>query len=234
MTWQRNWRDLDEVFEKDLKSFGGVRLSRSQEHDICRRRDAGDVRATDDLICSQLQWVVKLANRYVGRGSDVEDLIQAGNLGLLRAARTYSARKSRFSTYCTMMVLHAIHTEIHYRSRTVRVPSYIQSKGGNEDTDAVTKKLVSSGVHTMCDAAKDSLASKEDPFRDVALSDLKERVEIHLRRLHPIDRDIFQGRMNGEKLRTIGKRHGLTRERIRQRFNETCVVLREKVGLAGL
>jgi RNA polymerase primary sigma factor len=103
-----------------LESPGGDEAERLREE-----IDAG-LEARDRLIEANLRLVVSVARRYVNRGLDFEDLIQAGNLGLLRAAQKFNHRLGfRFSTYATWWVRQAITRAISDQGRTVRIPAHL-------------------------------------------------------------------------------------------------------------
>lgn len=101
-------------------------LTPEQEVDLARRVQLGDLRAKDILIESNLRLVVSIAKKYNARGIPLADLIQEGNLGLIRAVEKFDWRKGfRFSTYATWWIRRAIARAIINQGRTIRIPVYV-------------------------------------------------------------------------------------------------------------
>lgn len=110
---------LGYMYQRDL-------LTAKEEFDLGKKISEGDQEALDTLVCSNLRLVVAVAKKYRGRGLDFLDLIQEGNLGLIKAAEKYDyTRGFRFSTYATWWIKQSISRAITNQSRTVRLPSHI-------------------------------------------------------------------------------------------------------------
>src|SRR5690606_20854643 len=101
-------------------------LTHAQEIDLAKRVEEGDLAATQLFVRANLRLVVSIAKRYVNRGLTLLDLIQEGNIGLMRAVQKYDWRKGfRFSTYATWWIRQAITRAIADQSRTIRLPVHM-------------------------------------------------------------------------------------------------------------
>lgn len=120
---------LAETMERGAEAAKALRLAESLSgSEAVRLQDEVEagLEARDRLIEANLRLVVSVARRYVNRGLDLEDLIQAGNIGLLRAAKKFNYQLGfRFSTYATWWIRQAVTRAISDQGRTVRIPSHL-------------------------------------------------------------------------------------------------------------
>ena len=119
----------NEAVREYLKSIRNIPLlSEEDEYKIAIAAANGDENARQTMITSNLRLVVKVAKTYIGRSSNLSflDLIQEGNMGLMRATEKFDAEKGfRFSTYATYWIKQAISKAIIEQSRAVRLPAHI-------------------------------------------------------------------------------------------------------------
>ena len=118
---------IDDPVRMYLKEIGKVPLlSAAEEIEIAKRMADGDQDAKKQLAEANLRLVVSVAKRYVGRGKLFLDLIQEGNLGLIKAVEKFDYRKGyKFSTYATWWIRQAITRAIADQARTIRIPVHM-------------------------------------------------------------------------------------------------------------
>lgn len=118
---------IDDPVRMYLKEIGKVPLlSGDEEIELAKRMEAGDEEAKKKLCEANLRLVVSIAKRYVGRGMLFLDLIQEGNLGLIKAVEKFDFRKGfKFSTYATWWIRQAITRAIADQARTIRIPVHM-------------------------------------------------------------------------------------------------------------
>jgi RNA polymerase primary sigma factor len=113
------WQYLKDIHDIPL-------LTAKQEVELAQRIEAGDTAALQQFTLSNLRLVVSIAKRYVGRGLSLIDLIQEGNLGLMRAVQKFDWRRGyKFSTYATWWIRQAITRAIADKGRTIRLPVHV-------------------------------------------------------------------------------------------------------------
>ena len=125
-------RDREDAFTEDsvrlyLREIGRVKMVKPDEEiELARLIARGDNEAKKELIKANLRLVISIAKKYVNRGLPFQDLIQEGNLGLIRAAEKFDHTKGfKFSTYATWWIRQAISRGLADKSRTIRVPVHM-------------------------------------------------------------------------------------------------------------
>ena len=243
-----------------LREIGKVPLlSSAKERELAIRVEAGDENAKQQIIDANLRLVVSIAKKYIGRGMLFLDLIQEGNLGLIRAVEKFDYRKGfKFSTYATWWIRQAITRAIADQARTIRIPVHmvetinkmvrvsrqLVQKLGREPTDEEIAKAmeIESGRVEEIRRIAQLPVSLETPIgeeEDSQLGDfiedrnlpspedaaagnlLHEQIEEMLGALSDREREVLRYRFGLEDgrsytLEEVGKRFGVTRERIRQ------------------
>ena len=234
-------------------------LTPEQEIELSKRVQRGDLEAREHMIRANLRLVVSIAKNYVNRGLSFMDLIEEGNIGLMKAVEKFDYNAGcRFSTYATWWIKQGIRRSLVNTVKTVRVPSYMseivsrwkatamelnyrlgrQATTGeiaeeldlpenNWDVVRDTVQSNSQPVHSMSDDAGAVMAEViEDTRTRSPEQQILEATEIG--RMHELleKLDTREGRIlrlrfglgNAEPmtLKAIGKRFGLTRERVRQ------------------
>ena len=118
---------IDDPVRMYLKEIGKIPLlSADEEVELAKRAEEGDDAAKKRLSEANLRLVVSIAKRYVGRGMQFLDLIQEGNLGLIKAVEKFDYRKGyKFSTYATWWIRQAITRAIADQARTIRIPVHM-------------------------------------------------------------------------------------------------------------
>lgn len=136
--------NIDDPVRMYLKEIGKVPLLTAEEEVIlAKRMEAGDDTAKHELAEANLRLVVSIAKRYVGRGMLFLDLIQEGNLGLIKAVEKFDYKKGyKFSTYATWWIRQAITRAIADQARTIRIPVHMV------ETINKVKKVSSQLLHT--------------------------------------------------------------------------------------
>jgi len=166
---------LDDSVRMWLKKIGQKRLlTPEQEFEFARCAASGCERCKQVIVESNLRLVVSIAKRFVGRGLSLQDLIQEGNMGLIRAVGKYDYRRGyRFSTYATWWIRQSISRSISDQGRTIRVPVHtleavnklmrislcLQQKLGRE----ATYKEIGLESNMSADKVKNYLRAISDP-----------------------------------------------------------------------
>jgi RNA polymerase primary sigma factor len=119
--------DSLELFLRDARSH--PLLTAADEVELAKRIERGDLAAKERMINSNLRLVVSQARRYQGHGLPMEDLVQEGMLGLIRAVEKFDWRRGfKFSTYGTLWIRQAIQRGLQNHGRTIRVPVHVAQR----------------------------------------------------------------------------------------------------------
>jgi RNA polymerase primary sigma factor len=251
---------LDDPVRMYLKEIGRVALLKAeQEVEYAKAIAAGSFDAKHRLTEANLRLVVSIAKKYIGRGMSFLDLIQEGNMGLIRAVEKFDYNKGfKFSTYATWWIRQAITRAIADQARTIRIPVHmvetinklvrvsrrlLQELGRepSEEEIAEVMGITPDKVREIIKVSQDPVSletpigEEEDshlgdfvpdtdaiaPADAANLTMLRGEVEDILDTLTPRERRVLQlrfGLIDGHQrtLEEVGKRFGVTRERIRQ------------------
>ena len=216
---------LDDPVRMYLKEIGKVPLlSPEEEIELAKRMELGDENARKRLAEANLRLVVSIAKRYVGRGMQFLDLIQEGNLGLIKAVEKYDYSKGfKFSTYATWWIRQAITRAIADQARTIRIPVHmvetinrlirtsrqLLQELGREPTPEEIAEKMEMPVERVREIMKISHTLLHEQLMEV-LDTLTEREQKVLRLRFGLD----DGRPR--TLEEVGRQFNVTRERIRQ------------------
>ncbi|MGM9877577.1 MAG: RNA polymerase sigma factor RpoD/SigA [Bacilli bacterium] len=115
------------LYLKDISEY--KLLSNEEIVELFKKYENGDVKARERIINHNLRLVIFIAKKYVGCDLDIEDLVQEGNDGLIRAVDTYDYRRgNKFSTYAYICIKHKIQRAIQNTSKVIRIPIHMQEK----------------------------------------------------------------------------------------------------------
>ncbi|MGH7263010.1 MAG: sigma-70 family RNA polymerase sigma factor [Candidatus Rokuibacteriota bacterium] len=235
------------------------RLTREEEQELARRVLAGDREAEQRMIEANLRLVFKIARRYRNRGLPLPDLVEEGNLGLLRAVRKFRPDKgTRFATYATWWIRQALVRALANQARMIRLPVHVELLLGRylREKKRLTQKLgrppsleeVAAALEIPAEqlvqleeirqqplslegaigeegrrALRDIVADPSAPAPGALGTLLRERVDLTglLDDLPERERQVIRLRfgLGGEEaltLEAVGKRLGLSQERVRQ------------------
>ena len=264
---------------RDELARGGVPIERREE---LRKSIEDGTRARERLIISNSRLVISVAKKYIGRGVPFLDLIQEGNIGLMRAAKKFDYKRGfKFSTYATWWIRQAVTRAIADQGRTIRVPVHmgdqisrlrrvqnqLKQRHAREPTMQELAEFLEvpiKKVEEMLKASRrplslempiddegesmlgDFIEDSESPAPDETASHnlLKEQLDAVLETLPPREVRVLQlryGLLDGKTctLEEVGRKMGVTRERVRQieaqalrrlRHPGVAITLREYLG----
>ncbi len=163
--------DADDPVRMYLKEIGRVSLLNAEgEVELARRIEEGDDAARNLLAQANLRLVVSIARRYVGRGMALLDLIQEGNLGLIKAVEKFDYRKGfKFSTYATWWIRQAITRAIADQARTIRIPVHMVE---------TVNKLIRVQRHLLQELGREPTAEEIAEELDVSVDRVREILKV--------------------------------------------------------
>ena len=204
---------LDDPVKTYLKEIGRVPLlSAEEEAALARAAQAGDEDARRRLSEANLRLVVSVAKRYAGRGLPFLDLIQEGNLGLMKAAEKFEPdRGFKFSTYATWWIRQSITRAIADQGRTIRIPVHLV-----ESINRVKKTAGELLRRTGREPTAEEIAAQLDmePARVRELMNVLKSLTPREERVIALRFGLEDGR--ARTLEELGREFNVTRERVRQ------------------
>ncbi len=235
MNKAHSYKNSVQIYLKQIENIPV--LTREQEEVCARKVSKGNEREKERLIVSNLRFVVSIAVRYQNLGLPLMDLINEGNMGLLRAVEKFDVSKGyKFISYARWWIRHFILKAIFEQSTSIKLPlkyaTQLSKRGESDDSETVQrlKKIYrpvsldqklseDNNSDTIMDLVDDS---KYDLPDKIAIEEnLREIINEVMLKLKPIERDVINRHfgLNGKRpltLKEIGERYNLTKERIRQ------------------
>jgi RNA polymerase primary sigma factor len=202
-----------------LRGLGGHKqLTREEEYELSRQAKKGDEGARRKLAVSNLPFVVAVAKKFSNRGARLDDLVQEGNVGLMKAIEHFDPKKNvRFATYAVWWI--RAYITRYLKDNRSHVCGGEHERASMSDFSLDTP-LDDESETTYLDRIEDAAPTPDSSFlsleRDEEVSKALQRVR---RRLGDLGWDILQERLTQDKPRTLeelGERWGVSRERVRQ------------------
>jgi RNA polymerase primary sigma factor len=202
-----------------LRQLGGrPQLTREQEYALARRARKGDERARETLAMSNLAFVVSVAKKFAHRGARLDDLVQEGNVGLMKAIEHFDPKKNvRFATYAVWWIRAYITRYLKDNRSQVRGG---ESERGSMVDFSLDVTIDEDGETTFLERLEEPSAGPQDTFIGKEQDDEVQAALAKVKkRIGDLGWDIVQERLTQDKPRTLeelGQRWGVSRERVRQ------------------
>ena len=223
---------------KDIASVA-VPLSKAEELQLAARIQRGDERALQQLVQANLKFVVTLANKFIGMGLSIDDLIQEGNAGLIEAARRFTPDKDvKFITYAQFWIRKRLNLALCEHGRIVRLPvnqeyeiykSKMRGEDVNLSTVRIDKPIGEDGENTLGDIMLRT--EFNDPFDGEETNRVLTRL---LSKLKSTEREIvelFYGLVgDGMSAKEIGEQVGKTPAEVNRALKVARAKMRKEVG----
>ena len=270
---ERTPYDGNTAFNLYLREVGQTKLlTVEEENQLAARIKKGDRKARERMIKANLRLVVKIAREYEDYGMPLLDLINEGNMGLMKAVERFDpAKGAKFSTYSAWWIKQAIKRALANQSKTIRLPVHVVDKLfhmrhasvklqevlGREPTDEelgqelglTGRKVAQLRTAAIRPTSLEAPLGDDETIRiadvvrdesaDTPYEQLEDKTNIEMLRrlvatLHPRESEILRYRFgldggNERTLEEVGKKFGVTRERIRQIQNMALLKLRKQI-----
>jgi RNA polymerase sigma factor (sigma-70 family) len=214
---------------RDLERYKYLSDSKNRELMVAWR-ERNDKSAWDELICANMPLVIAMAKKFLGYGIELEDMVQAGSIGLMIAARRFDLSKSNhFATYAFYWIKNIIRRDCIEKRFQIRLPSRWYYRHGRRGLTIEQHEAFErlTGLHRWeiergaeRERRRWEPQDKSEPASKTAerreeVAGLKRRMA-RVKFVNPRDAEILNRRANGERLEDIAKDFGITRERVRQ------------------
>ncbi len=202
-----------------LRHLGGHKqLTREQEYELANRAKKGDESARRELAESNLAFVVAVAKKFANRGARLDDLIQEGNVGLMKAIEHFDPKKNvRFATYAVWWIRAYITRYLKDNRSQVRGG---EAERGTMADFSLDAPLDDDSDSTYLDRLEDGRPDQEEVFlANEKSTEVLKALQRVRKRIGDLGWDILQERLTQDKPRTLeelGQRWGVSRERVRQ------------------
>lgn len=236
--------NIKDIYLRELRRNHRL-LTRDEELALAKRSKSGDRQATQTLALSIMPMVVRLALRFIGNGVEFEDLIQVGNIGLLRAIEQFdTARGCRLTTYAHSKIRREMQYEILSHGSTIHVPLHATEKenrmGFSDDELLRVRKMrmplmsLDAGMDHTDDGSTVWSATipgrESSPCEVVGDAEEIENLQCAIDSLPERQRTVTQLRLAGETLSAVGKMIGVSKERVRQIETDALYGLKRMYG----
>jgi RNA polymerase sigma factor (sigma-70 family) len=210
------------MFADDLlyHKYAENSLPRDEEYQLMLRIKKGDQSARDKLVRHYFRFVFMFAKKYVKRGLPLEDLVQEGMMGLLKAVDMFEPERGfRLTTYANWWINAYLqrHCELH---RTCVRPVTMNRQTVSIPMDVSLNVPFGEGTEEFINLLESEAPGVDVVYEDDKFSELiREKVNLLKERCTPVELDIVESRLlkeDPDTLKVIGERHGMCRERVRQ------------------